>query len=111
MQQVLTLTNNGSKGVVLKKKYYNIMRDFIIASFESRSQISFEFLMAKAAQFNAIYPIDNSMWYLLKVKQDMQARGILRVKFIGSPPRVQMLKINRKNLEDWYALLDTTTSS
>mgnify|MGYP003577527027 CR=1 FL=1 len=104
MQDVITLNHKGARGIVLSKKYYNIMRDFIVATFESRSEISFEYLMLKAEKFNTIYPIDSFLWYLLKVKQDMEGKGILKVRFIGSTPRIQMLKINRRALKDWFAL-------
>ena len=111
MQRIVTLNQNGTKGVVLSVKNYNIMRDFIVATFESRTEISFEYLMVKAGKFNAIYPIDSALWYLLKVKQDMEARGILKVRFIGVSPRIQMLKINRRALRDWFSLQEISTAS
>jgi hypothetical protein len=97
---ILTLNQNGKRGVVLAREQYDCLRDFIISTFESKTEITFEELMSKAIDRKDIYANENSMWYLLKVKTDLQARGILRVRFMGVSPRIQILKINKRVLRE-----------
>jgi hypothetical protein len=96
----LTLNQNGKRGVVLSRALYDYLRDFIISTFDSKAEITFEELVNKAMDRKDVYANENSMWYLLKVKADLQARGILRVRFVGVSPRIQVLKINKRVLRE-----------
>lgn len=95
-ERIVTLNADGTRGSVLSKKYYERMREFIISAFDSAPEIAFTDLMAGMTQFHVIEPYENAVWHLLKVKQDLQARGILKVRFIGFSPKQQMLRLNRK---------------
>jgi hypothetical protein len=97
----LTLDQNGKRGVVLAREQYDCLRDFIISAFDSKAEITFEELMNKAMDRKDVYVNENSMWHLLKVKADLQARGILKVRFLGVSPRIQVLKINKRVLREF----------
>jgi hypothetical protein len=79
------------------------MKAFIISTFEKRAEVSLTFLMLKAEEDHRLSPNENALWHLLKVKQDLEARGIIKIHFVGVAPKVQMLRINRKALTDDYA--------
>jgi hypothetical protein len=100
-ETILTLNQNGTRGVILARDHYDCLRNFIISAFETKAEISFEELMDKAMRSNEVYSNENSMWYLLKVKSDLQARGILKVRFMGVSPRVQVLRINKRALREF----------
>jgi hypothetical protein len=97
-ERILTLNPDGSRGAILSRRYYDLMRNFIIAAFDGAPEIAFNELMGRMAQVHFIEPYEKAVWHLLKVKQDLQARGIIKVRFIGLSPKQQMLKLNRKAL-------------
>jgi hypothetical protein len=94
--RVVTLNSNGTRGAVLSRKHYELMRNVIISIFDAVPEITFTDLVSRVTQGNFIEPHDSAMWHLLKVKQDLQARGILRVRFVGVAPKQQWLRLNRK---------------
>ena len=98
MRQILNY--NGKKGVLLPEQEYEEMKAFIISMVETRSEVSLAFLMHKAQEDQQMYPNGNALWHLLKVKQDLEARGIIKIRFIGVTPKVQMLRVNRKALAE-----------
>jgi hypothetical protein len=99
-ERIQTLNPDGTRGVVLSRKHYDLMRDFIISLFESAPEVSFTELVGQVTHHNVIVPRDNAVWHLLKVKADLQARGILRVRFVGFSPKQQLLRLNRKALRN-----------
>lgn len=98
-KKMLTLDPTGSRGVILEKERFEHLRDFIVSCFSKEAEISFNELMQKATTKGVISERDNSIWYFLKVKQHLQAKGVLRVKFLGRASRAQVLKLNRKALK------------
>jgi hypothetical protein len=96
---ILTLNPHGTRGVLIGRDHYDCMREFIISSFEDTAEISFNELIQRMSELNFNLPTETALWYLIKVKQDLQARGILKVSFVGAPPRIQILKLNRKALK------------
>jgi hypothetical protein len=97
MRQVLNY--NGKKGPMLPEKEYEEMRRFIIDTFGTQTEVSLKCLMQRALENELVYPNENALWHLLKVKQDLEARGIIKIRFVGNTPKVQMLRINRKVLK------------
>jgi hypothetical protein len=96
--QVLRLGRYGQKKVAITQQKYETIKMAIVVVFESRSQVSFEYLLHLVLQSGLIEKDSTSLWYLLMVKQDLQEKGILRVKFIGRP-KIQMLWLNRRALK------------
>lgn len=95
MFQVQTLNQDGKKGALLSKRRYDVIRDFILQAFGSRSQLSFEYLMHQAQESELLRSDGISMWHLLQVKNDLQARGVIKVKFVNGVPKIQMIYINK----------------
>jgi hypothetical protein len=104
MFQVQTISESGRKGAVLSKKRYDAIRDFILKAFESRSQLSFEYLINLAEESGLLHSDGISMWHLLQVKKDLQARRVIRVKFIHGTPKLQMMHLNKNMLKEYLAL-------
>jgi hypothetical protein len=82
----------------MNRKHYEWMREFIISSFEETTEISFTRLVDDLSNTRLTLPQETALWYLIKVKQDLEARGILKISFITSS-RHQILKLNRRALK------------
>lgn len=98
MDYITTLSYKGRRGVVLSTKDYDAMQDFILSSFGSQTQISFAFLMDNTVHFK-FQQKETTMWQLIKVKEDLQARGVIKIKFVGTSPRIQVLVLNKRVLK------------
>jgi hypothetical protein len=96
----LTSDSSRSKSTVLAREHYERMRDFILDSLPDDSEMAFNDLIAKATDEGIVSTLDNSSWYFLKVKQHLQASGVLKVRFTASPARQQVLKINRRKIRE-----------
>jgi hypothetical protein len=83
----------------MSRRHYDAMREFIIASFGSASEVSFSEIVHLLSEDAFDLPVETALWYLIKVKQDLQVRGIVKVSFIGVSPRIQLLRLNRKALK------------
>jgi hypothetical protein len=103
--QILRLGRYGQKKVPITRQKYEAIKLAITAAFESRSQMSFEYLLHIVQHSGAIEKDGGSLWYLLMVKQYLQEKGILRAKFVGRP-KIQMLWLNRRALKSQGATGD-----
>jgi hypothetical protein len=97
--KIIALGRPGARSVMIERSQYVEVFHFIISTFDSRNEISFPELVDLASKFTFEAAKSDPMWFLLKVKQDLQTRGILRIKFMGASPPVQMLRINRLALD------------
>ena len=75
--KILTLHPQGKKGVNIDRDKYETLKEFILQTVESRGQISYQELNelgedTLSGQFTGSVP-----WYLVTVKLDLEARGIL----------------------------------
>jgi hypothetical protein len=98
--QVLRLGPYGQRKVMLPRECYIVMTKFIISAFESRSQISFEYLLHKAQCAGLTEQNGFSPWHLLMVKQDLETRRIIKIRFTIHHPKTQILCLNRRALKD-----------
>lgn len=74
---VLTLHPQGKKGVNILKTKYDIICDFIIKTIESEGQIPYSNLSNKAVE--ELTDFDGKVvWYIVSVKLDLEARGIIK---------------------------------
>jgi hypothetical protein len=97
--RVVTLDPNGKKGAVLERTCYDRLKDFIISSFDTCPEVFFEKLVSNVGRCDLNFPYVNTLWCLLKVKQDLEARGVIKIRFVGIAPKRQLLKINRQALK------------
>lgn len=92
-QRILTLHPSGKQGVNILKRRYDLVKDTLIALLQTHGEISYKELNEKAEQalkgkFDGSIP-----WYVVTVKLDLEARGIIsripktsphRIKLVGS---------------------------
>jgi hypothetical protein len=83
----------------MSRRHYDAMREYIIASFGSASEISFSEIVHLLSEDAFNLPVETALWYLIKVKQDLQVRGVVKVSFVGVSPRIQIIRLNRKALK------------
>lgn len=76
-EKVLTLHPQGKKGVNILKRRYDFISDFILQTLKEHNQIKFEEL-SDLAQEKLTDSFDGKvLWYIVTVKLDMEARGII----------------------------------
>ena len=76
-ERILTLHPEGKQGVNILKRKYNVIKDFIIQMLTHHHNMSFQEL-AKVANDKLSTSFDGKVtWYLVTVKLDLEARGII----------------------------------
>lgn len=75
--RILTLHPQGKKGVHILKRRYDLIKDFILDTIKLRKTISY-----KELSDLAIVELSNTfdgkvVWYIVSVKLDLEARGII----------------------------------
>lgn len=88
--RILTLHPDGKKGVNILVPKYTLIKTFILKTLEERKEISYKELneLAKTslkACFDGSVP-----WYLVSVKLDLEARGIIE-RIPGTSPHLLRL--------------------
>ena len=91
-ERILTLYPQGKKGVHILKRRYDAIKDFILQTIEEHSVISFQNLSDLA-----IEKLSNSfdgkvLWYVVSVKLDLEARGIIERIPKTSPHELKIKK-------------------
>lgn len=95
--RILTLHPQGKKGVNILKSKYESIKDFIIQKIEEHGEISYSDLNDLAIE--TLSPTFNGKvtWYLVSVKLDLEARGIIERIPKTSPHK---LRIKNRFLEN-----------
>jgi hypothetical protein len=93
--QITTWDLNRRKGLNMPVAEYIHIREFILALVTKQKQISLHDMLGKAVEYGVIH--DNSL-PLLKVKIDLEARKIIKVKIGLGPERVQLISLYRRSL-------------
>ncbi len=89
--KILTLHPQGKKGVNILKRKYDFIKDFIIKTIDKRTEIRFEEL-SDLAQEELTDSFDGKvLWYVVTVKLDLEARGIIE-RIPNTSPHVLKLK-------------------
>lgn len=74
--KILTLHPQGKKGVNILTRRYNVIKDFIIETVEQHGEITYEDLSDLAEE--KLTDFDGKvLWYIVTVKLDLEARGII----------------------------------
>lgn len=76
---------------------YNSIRDFILSTVKEHEVISLSMLLDEALQCEALSGKDNLGWYLLQVKRDMEAKGVITVDRKNILLMGQRIKLSRKS--------------
>lgn len=76
---IQTLLPDGRKGELLSKSEYEKWSRFILSVLNSEEDFTLNGLLEKALQKKS-GPADNKAgWYILQVKRDLEARGLIKV--------------------------------
>ncbi|MEL6195240.1 MAG: hypothetical protein AAFR66_24490 [Bacteroidota bacterium] len=75
--KILTLHPQGKKGVNIDRDKYETLKEFILQTVEARGQISYQELNELGEDTLSKHFTGSVPWYLVTVKLDLEARGIL----------------------------------
>ncbi|MGY6647604.1 DUF6958 family protein [Wenyingzhuangia sp. IMCC45574] len=91
-ERILTLHPQGKKGVNILKSKYDTIKDFILLTVKENETITF-----KELNNLAVLELSNSFdgkvnWYVVSVKLDLEARGIIERIPKTSPHQLRLIK-------------------
>ena len=90
-EKIMTLNLNGKQGVNILKSRYDMMKDSIITILNDKGQVSLAEL-GTLVEKDLANTFDGKIgWYLMAVKLDLEARGIL-VRVPNKVPQSLTLK-------------------
>lgn len=92
-QRVIYCPNSRSRTKISEHRY-EIIKNFILNTLRSEKEISFGDLLTRAEDQQAKLLGSVTAWYVLKIKQDLEARKIIKVKRF-TESRVQIIRINK----------------
>lgn len=75
--KIMTLHPQGKKGVNILRRRYDTIKDFIIETIEKHREISYEELNDLAVKKLTESFDGKVVWYIVTVKLDLEARGII----------------------------------
>ena len=75
--KILTLHPQGKKGVNISRKKYDFIRSFILDTIEKHREITYQDLNDLAEEHLANQFDGSIPWYIVSVKLDLEARGII----------------------------------
>ncbi|HMG93347.1 MAG TPA: hypothetical protein VK589_24990 [Chryseolinea sp.] len=97
MRKMLTWHPLGRTGAYISKKNYDIVKDFILSALTD--EMTMLDLIELGERVLASMIEDNIAWYILVVKLDLEARGII-VSFLKlAPHKAQFLKLRKKGIK------------
>jgi len=91
-EKFLTLHPAGKKGVNILKRRYDFIKDYIVKEVEKAGEITYQDLSKQA--FNELSSTFDGkvVWYVVSVKLDLEARGIIERIPKTSPHKIRMVK-------------------
>ena len=90
--KILTLHPQGKAGVNILKRRYDFIKDFILKKLEKHGRISFDEL-TDLAEDDLSESFDGKViWYLVTVKLDLEARGVIERIPKTSPHELRLVK-------------------
>lgn len=88
--RIMTLHPQGKKGVNILRTKYKLIKDFILAQIEDHGDISYQDLDEIAVKKLSPTFDGKVGWYVVSVKLDLEARGIIERVPKVSPHRIRM---------------------
>ena len=89
-QKILTLHPQGKKGVNILKRRYDTIKNFIIDTVENHKEITYEDLTDLAVEKLSKSFDGKVVWYIVTVKLDLEARGLIERIPKTSPHKLRM---------------------
>ena len=96
MERISIWNADGRKGGSVGKEKYELVRDFIVSFVKAKREVTFPLLLEEAKRFLSTFEIhaDETSFLVIKVKGDLEARGILRKQWLVG--RQQVIKLRRR---------------
>ncbi|HEY8936005.1 MAG TPA: hypothetical protein VIM65_12325 [Cyclobacteriaceae bacterium] len=85
--------NSRRSSVRLSRDTYELIFNLITSTLQEKGEITVNQLLDYTLQDNAIKVKGDLGWLLLQVKQDLEARGIIKVKLGIGTQRIQKIKL------------------
>lgn len=96
MKTTLLADKRGRKTVTISTQVYESVSEFILSTLRETGEVTFTSLLERASQ-NVTLKVGGDMsWSFLKVKRDLEARGVIKVSIGLGPKRVQVISLNKK---------------
>ena len=89
-EKIMTLHPLGKKGVNILKMRYDIIKNFIINTVEEHKEITFSDLTDLAIEQLLNSFEGKVVWYIVTIKLDLEARGIIERIPKTSPHKLRM---------------------
>ena len=89
-ERILTQHPQGKAGVHILKRRYDMIRDFIIQTIEKHNEITYEELSDLAIKELSEKFDGKVVWYVVTVKLDLEARGIIERIPKTSPHKLRL---------------------
>ncbi len=88
-ERIMTLHPQGKKGTNILKVKYDLFKNFILQKIEAHGQISYENICDMAVK--ELKDFDGKpIWYIVSVKLDLEARGVIERVPKTSPHELRM---------------------
>ena len=81
----------------IPRAIYELTREFILSFLQSGQEITLPELIARAQadeRFNEI--MASLSWYMLKVKQDLEAKKVIRIRRAAGTASLQYISLNKQ---------------
>jgi len=88
--KILTLHPQGKKGTNISRRRYEVIKDYILALVSKHNEITYEELNDRAIQDLSATFDGKVGWYVVTVKLDLEARGIIERIPRTSPHQLRM---------------------
>jgi len=88
--KILTLHPQGKKGVNILRSRYDTIKNFIVKTIEKHKEIAYEELNDLAVNELSESFDGKVVWYVVTVKLDLEARGIIERIPKTSPHKIRM---------------------
>lgn len=105
-ERVLTFASKNDRGgVYISRLHYDLLSEFILSTLADKEDVPLPELLEQATrQFYDFSPGDLP-WHFLRVKYDLEVKGLIATKIERQPHRTQLLRIKKKkNARDAYRL-------
>lgn len=91
-KRIMTLHPQGKKGVNILRRRYDVIKDYILETLAKEEQISYQELDRRAVK-DLKEEFDGKVgWYIVSVKLDLEARGIVERVPKTSPHEIRIKK-------------------
>jgi hypothetical protein len=94
----ISLLNSKGKAssVRISTDSYESIRDFILLLLQQHQEVTFNLLLDEASRNNTLKYEGDLSWCLILVKRDLEARGVIEIKFDIASSRVQIVKLVKR---------------